>query len=134
MYLMSDTEESIFFMARKGTVKAAIQEGASIVPIFFFGNTKLFTIVGAKNGSNSWLSKLSRQMRASIVLFHGRHYLPVPYRHPLKIVSAEIVEVTQCDNPTDEQIQEVQDRVVASVREAYEKKKPDWESRPLIIK
>jgi diacylglycerol O-acyltransferase 2, plant len=132
MYLLSEDSEGIYLRKRHNTVKAAIQEGADIVPTFFFGNSRIFTVPG-KSGSDSFLSKLSRKMRASIVLFYGRHYLPVPYRTPLRMVVGRIVDVTQKDFPSEEEVNEVMEKVIASVTELYEKKKPDWETRPLVI-
>jgi len=132
MYLMNPETEGIYMRKRQNTVKAAIQEGANIIPTFFFGNTKLFDVVG-KNGSSSWLSSISRKMRASIVLFYGRNYLPVPYRHPIRMISGRVVEVTKKDFPSEEDINKVLDDVIASVRELYEKRKPDWETRPLVV-
>jgi 1-acyl-sn-glycerol-3-phosphate acyltransferase len=131
MYLVSKSEEAIFFKKRRGTVKVAIQEGAHIVPAIFFGNSKIFDVVG--NNANDWLAKLSRKLRASIVFFYGRHYLPVPYRHPIHMAIGEIVEVVQKAEPSEEEIDEVMNRVVKSIQECYEKKKPVWETRPLVI-
>ena len=131
MYLISPEKEEVFLLKRKNTVRTAIQEGAHIVPAFFFGNTRLFNIAGA-SGSDSFLSRFSRKIRASIVLFYGRNYLPVPFRHPIKMAFGEIVEVKQNDNPTDEEIQEVIDRLKKSMEAAYEKR-PEWEKRPLVI-
>jgi 2-acylglycerol O-acyltransferase 2 len=133
MYLIDDknTEtESIYFKNRKGTVKMAIQQGANIIPVFFFGNTKLFHVVG---GANTWLATLSRKLKASIMFFYGRNYLPVPYRHPIRMISGEIVEVKQNDNPTDEEIADVLNRVSQSVQNVYDNKKPAWEKRKLVI-
>jgi len=132
MFLISETEEHIFLRPRKNTVKAAIQEGAHIIPVFFFGNSKLFTIVTGQ-GSDSWLARLSRRLRMSLFFFYGRHYLPVPYRHPLRMVTGDIVRVTKIENPTDEQVAEVHDKVIAAVQKLYDTKKPDWETRPLVI-
>lgn len=131
MYLISPEKEEIFLLKRKNTIKTAIQEGAHIVPAFFFGNTRLFNIAGA-SGSNSFLSQFSRKIRASIVLFYGRHYLPVPFRHPIRASFGEVVEVKQNDNPTDEEIQEVMDRVKKSLEGVYARR-PEWEKRPLVI-
>lgn len=132
MYLMNPDTEGIFLRKRHNTVKAAIQEGADIVPVFFFGNTKIFNIAG-NSGSDSLLSKLSRKLRASIVLFYGRHYLPVPFRHPIRMVTGRVVEVQQKEFPSDEEVEAVMQKVIASVTELYEKKKPEWETRPLVI-
>ena len=133
MYLINDKTENIFFRKRFNTVKAAIQEGANIIPIFCFGNTKIFTALNDKSTSESFLSRISRRLRASIVLFYGRNYLPVPYRHPIKLVTADIVEVTQISEPTAEQVHDIMEKVIAALQRAYEEKKPDWETRPLII-
>jgi 1-acyl-sn-glycerol-3-phosphate acyltransferase len=132
MYLMNKDTEGIFLRKRLNTVKAAIQEGADIVPVFFFGNTRLFNIAGA-SGSDSLLSKLSRKLRASIVLFYGRHFLPVPLRHPIRMVTGRVVHVQQKEFPSDAEVEEVMQRVITSVQELYDTKKPDWETRPLVI-
>lgn len=131
MYLMNSSTEEVFLRKRRNTVKVAIQEGADIVPVFFFGNSRLFNIVGGKS-SNSWLSQLSRRLRMSLIFFYGRHYLPVPFRHPLHMQSGNIVCVKQCDNPSDDQIDEVLNKLTESVQQLYSCK-PDWEDRPLVI-
>jgi diacylglycerol O-acyltransferase 2, plant len=133
MYLMNDKTEEVFLKTRRNTIKAAIQEGAHILPVFFFGNSKIFHIAGG-SGSNSWLARLSRKLRASIVLFYGRNYLPVPLRHPIHIATGDVVNVKQSDNPTAEEIDDVMNRVVSSLEKLYNTQKPDWEDRPLIIK
>jgi hypothetical protein len=132
MYLVSDTSENLYLKKRNNTVKVAIQQGAHIVPTFFFGNSKLLTVDAGK-GSNSWLSRTSRKFRASVLLFHGRHFLPVPYRHPLRMVTGDVVEVKQNDNPSDEEVDAVLQKVIATVKKLYDEKKPDWETRPLVI-
>ena len=51
------------------------------------------------------------------------------------MVTAEIVKVQQNDNPTAEQVAEVQERVIQSITNMYNSpKKPAWETRPLVIK
>jgi len=50
MYKISNEKETIYFKSRKSTVKLAIQLGTDIIPIYFFGNTRLFTVVGQSNG------------------------------------------------------------------------------------
>ncbi len=132
MYVTNTYEETIYLKKRFGTVKLAIQQGANIVPVFFFGNTRLFDVPGG-SGTESLFSKLSRKIRASIIFFYGRQFLTVPYRHPLRMVFGEIVEVTQKDEPTQEEIQETLNKVVASVEKLYKEKRPEWEDRPLII-
>eukprot|EP01034_Spumella_vulgaris_P023350 gene23350-29563_t len=132
MYLVNSETESIYLKKRQNTVKVAIQEGAHIIPAFFFGNTRIFH-VAEKDGTDSLLAKLSRKLRASIVFFYGRQYLPVPFRQPIHMASGDIVEVVQNDNPSVEEIQAVLDRVVLAVDKLYREKRPEWEKRPLVI-
>ena len=127
MYLVNDKTESIFLLKRRNTVKVAIQEGANIVVLFAFGNTRLFNIP-SKDQSHSLLSQISRKMRASIVFFW-----PFPKRHPIRLVTGDIVSVQQCDNPTEAQIDEVLARLIESIEKLYRDKKPAWETRPLVI-
>lgn len=131
MYLIKDDAEQVYLNKRHNTVKAAIQEGANIIPTYFFGNTKIFHRIGGS--SESFVAKISRKLRASIMLFYGRFYLPVPYRHPLLMATGEIVEVVQNDNPSEEYINEVLEKVKASLMKVYNEKKPSWETRPLVI-
>jgi Diacylglycerol acyltransferase len=70
----------------------------------------------------------------SLVVFYGRHFLPVPLRRPLHIATADIVKVAKNAAPTSEDIDDVMDRLVASLKKMYEEKKPVWETRPLVIK
>mmetsp|Transcript_36053 Transcript_36053/g.36740 ORF Transcript_36053/g.36740 Transcript_36053/m.36740 type:complete len:324 (+) Transcript_36053:127-1098(+) len=132
MYGINNDTECVYFKKRQNTIKAAIQEGAHIIPAFFFGNTRLFTVINGQ-GSDSWIARWSRRMRMSLCVFYGRHYLPVPYRHPLKMVTGEVVRVVQRDNPTEEEITGVQQRVIEAVEKLYKLKKPNWETRPLVI-
>jgi diacylglycerol O-acyltransferase 2, plant len=135
MYLVSRTEEAVYLKKRANTIRVAIREGADIVPVFFFGNSSLFDIVGGAGGADgSFLAKMSRKLRASIILFYGRHFLPVPYRKPIRMVSADIVTVRQNDNPTAEEIEEVMQRLVASLEKLWKEKRPTWEKRPLVIR
>lgn len=132
MYLVNSEKEEIFLKKRRNTVKTAIQEGAHIVPVFFFGNTKLFHVAGSRSSSSA-LARFSRYMKASVLFFYGRNYLPVPFRHPIHLVAADIVEVTKNANPSDKEIDDVMDRLVDSLNKMYKEKKPDWEKRPLVI-
>lgn len=140
MFLGTTTKEGIYIKKRHNTVKMAIQEGAHIIPSFFFGSSRAFILVGADaTGKDaSWfaklLSKVSRSLKASIVLFYGRHYLPVPLRVPIKMVTGNIVKVVQSDAPSEAEIQRVLDEVMHEFERVYASDmKPSWETRPLVI-
>jgi diacylglycerol O-acyltransferase 2, plant len=131
MYLTNSEHEVIYLRKRLETIKLAIRHGAHIVPAYFFGNTKIFNVVG--EGKRPFLAKLSRKIRASIIFFYGRQFLTVPYRHPIHLVFGEIIEVKQNDHPTDAEAHELMNRVIAVVEKLYKEKRPDWEDRPLVI-
>jgi hypothetical protein len=135
MYIISEDQESIYLRKRRGTVRLAIENGAHIVPAFFFGNTRLFSILGKnkKDTKPGLLSKISRKLRASILFFYGTFGLPIPYRHPLRMVTGKIIRVTRKENPSDEEIDAVLNEVIQSLEEVFEKKKPVWEKRKLVI-
>lgn len=59
--------------------------------------------------------------------------LPVPFRQPLRMVTGDIVLVKKNDSPSDEEVNEVLDKVIIAVTKLYETKKPEWEKRPLKI-
>lgn len=103
------------------------------MPTFFYGNSSILTAIGGK-GSESFLSKLSRRLRLSVMLFHGRWYLPVPYRHPIRLVTGGVVSIEQKSSPTEEEVLEVLGRVVVAVETLYKESRPDWEHRPLVIR
>ena len=81
-----------------------------------------------------FLSKLSRKFRTSLLLFYGRHYLPVPHRHPIKLVICDVIPVVQSDNPSDEYVLEIQNKVMDVLHKLWNSdKKPEWETRQLVI-
>ena len=141
MFLGTTFNEGIYIKKRFGTVKMAIQEGAHIIPTFFFGNSRLFHVVGGESGDGkhvSYLGKvlqsLSRSLKVSLVIFYGRHFLPVPLRVPLKMVTGNIIKITQKDNPTDQEVQDILSQVIVEYERLYKSdKKPEWESRPLKL-
>ena len=136
MYMGSGATEGIYAKKRFGTVKMCIQEGAHIVPSFFFGNTKAFYLIGGDSDSSLFsrvLQTLSRTLKMSIVIFAGVGGLPVPLRVPLKMTAGRVIKVKQNDSPSNEEVQTVLDQVVAEFERLYKEQKPDWETRPLVI-
>jgi diacylglycerol O-acyltransferase 2, plant len=143
MYLVNPNVEAIYLRKRHNTVRMAIEEGLHIVPEFSFGNSRLYTILGGKektvgeeaslsNLISSFVFRLSRKLRMSLLLFYGC-FGTIPRALPLHLVRGKVIEVEQCDNPTDEQVQKVLDQLIEAVEQLYKDKKPDWEDRPLVI-
>lgn len=141
MYLVSEDEEAIYLRKRHNTVKVALEEGLDIIPTFFFGTSKILKLVGGKNKNNknendseaSFLAKISRKLRVSILFFYGKYFLPIPIQHPIRMVCGPAIEVEQDSNPSPEKVQALLDKLIKAVEELYETKKPEWETRPLVI-
>lgn len=132
MYLVNPKTEGIYLRKRHNTVRAAIEEGANIVPVFFFGNSRILNPRGI-SGSNNILSRISRRIRASIVFFTGRNLLPVPFRHPIHFVIGEAIPVKQKTSPTAQEVEALLEKVIAATEKLYNEKKPEWEDKPLVI-
>jgi hypothetical protein len=49
------------------------------------------------------------------------------------MVTGDIIEVKKNPNPSDEEVNEVLQKLIAGVKKVYEEKKPEWENRPLEI-
>ena len=73
-----DEEYSI---VRKGFLRLALQNGVPVIPIYCFGSTKMF-----RRLHFPVLERLSRWIRASVVIFYGVFGLPIPYRQRLLYV------------------------------------------------
>lgn len=128
MFLDTTDAERIYLRKRAGFVKLAIREGAHIVPVFFFGNTKTLLKL-----NSPILELISRKVKASIIIFYGRWGLPIPFRHPIKMVLGKPIRVQQCETPTDAEVGQKLSEVVDAIAELYKKHRPEWETRPLII-
>lgn len=70
------------------------------------------------------------------ILFWGRYFLPVPYRIPIFGVMDEPIEVTQCDNPTDEEVERIHNLLMDRMVALFDRHKASygWENKRLIIR
>ncbi|XP_030180023.1 2-acylglycerol O-acyltransferase 1 isoform X6 [Lynx canadensis] len=84
---------TLFIRQRKGFVKIALTHGASLVPVFSFGENELFKQVN--NPEGSWLrtvqERLQKIMGFALPLFHARgifqyNFGLMPYRKPIHTV------------------------------------------------
>lgn len=128
---------------RKGFVKVALQKGASLVPVFSFGETDLFGVF-ASSRFRRWQLWLQKQMGFGIPFFFGRALTGgvlhrvfglsrgvMPLRMPVQsIVGTPIHVDAPVPHPTQEQIDELHQRYVDELRKIYEEfKEPFLTSR-----
>lgn len=132
---------------RKGFVKVALQKGASLVPVFSFGETDLFGVF-ASSRFRRWQLWLQKQMGFGIPFFFGRALTGgvlhrvfglsrgvMPLRMPVQsIVGTPIHVDAPVPHPTQEQVDELHQRYVDELRKIYEEfKEPFLTSRAKIM-
>jgi len=131
IFVQSRDAEYIFLRERKGFVRMAIEMGVDIVPVYHLGNTSLFDY-----SKNNFLSKWSRKLQISLVVFWGRFFLPLPYRKPVVMVIGEPITVKKNSNPSADEIDEIHSKVIEALGKLFQDNKhhiPGWESKQLIV-
>ncbi|KAK3095225.1 hypothetical protein FSP39_011832 [Pinctada imbricata] len=118
---------------KKGFIKMALTTGASLVPIFSFGETELFTQVDNPEGSRlrnlqNWLTRYSG---FSPPLFHGRGMFNytfglMPYRRPVYTVVGAPIDVELIEKPSQEQINTLHQQYLMALTELFDKHKTEY--------
>lgn len=83
-------KQRVFVKSRKGFVKLAIEHGASLVPVYAFGETDMYHTSDRFMELRKWLMK---HCRVAIPLFWGRWGSPVPYPVTLTVVVGKPIKV-----------------------------------------
>ncbi|GMS79712.1 hypothetical protein PENTCL1PPCAC_1887 [Pristionchus entomophagus] len=113
---------------RKGFIKAALENGASLVPCFAFGENDVFHQVSNEEGSIvRWVQTLVKNIcGVSPVLFYGGFGPFMPFRTPLNTVLGAPISVTKIQNPTHEQIDQLQTLYIERLTELYGENKEKY--------
>ncbi|XP_051009979.1 2-acylglycerol O-acyltransferase 1-like [Acomys russatus] len=115
---------------RKGFVKIALTHGASLVPVFSFGENDLYKQIN--NPKGSWLRTVQDTMLNltgfTIPLICGRGIFQysfglMPYRKPIYTVVGRPIPVQQTLHPTPEQIEELHRTYLQELRTLFEEHK-----------
>eukprot|EP01055_Gregarina_sp_Pseudo9_P001831 Gregarina_sp_Pseudo_9__1830@NODE_2248_length_1077_cov_67_642582_g2070_i0_p1_GENE_NODE_2248_length_1077_cov_67_642582_g2070_i0NODE_2248_length_1077_cov_67_642582_g2070_i0_p1_ORF_typecomplete_len328_score19_48DAGAT/PF03982_13/1_2e37Acyltransferase/PF01553_21/0_023_NODE_2248_length_1077_cov_67_642582_g2070_i0591042 len=135
LFLSSPEKESIFFEARKGIIRLAIETGADLTVTYLFGNSLVYSLLCSKQ--TAWLS---RQLKLSITLFWGRFGTCIPHYSRLVSVSSHVIEMPDYSaNPgliTPEIVNKEHSRVKAEIQRLYDSYKElhaSYRLRPLHI-
>jgi hypothetical protein len=128
-------DEYIVLRQRLGFIKLAIRTGADLIPCYVFGNTKLLSCWIPPG--RSYVEPLARKLGVAFVLPYGRAGLPIPYRIPVLTIIGKPIPTyhIKCEEPTDDQIQQIQEQVIASLQRIFDKYKVlyGWNDKKLII-
>eukprot|EP00929_Paragymnodinium_shiwhaense_P000721 TRINITY_DN100954_c0_g1_i1.p1 TRINITY_DN100954_c0_g1~~TRINITY_DN100954_c0_g1_i1.p1 ORF type:complete len:447 (+),score=71.42 TRINITY_DN100954_c0_g1_i1:88-1428(+) len=124
---------------RKGFVKIAIQSGASLVPVFSFGENDLYGVYSSKKLMQFQL-KMQKRMGFAVPLFFGRaltggilHRLfgldvgLMPVRVPVHSVVGKPIHTVKTASPTQEQIDEIHLKYMEELKKLHDDWKEDYE-------
>ncbi|PNJ51218.1 MOGAT2 isoform 3 [Pongo abelii] len=112
---------------RKGFVRLALTHGASLVPIFSFGENDVFDQIS--NSSGSWLrciqNRLQKIMSISLPIFRGRGVFQysfglIPYRRPITTVVGKPIEVQKTLHPSEEEVNQLHQRYIRELCNLFE--------------
>lgn len=136
----NNEDETVLLKERVGLIKLAIRTGADLQPAYIFGSTKTLSCWTGEGipGGPSVLKRVSRKLGFGLAIIFGRFGFPIPRREPLLGVIGKAIPTHQikCENPTDKQVEEIQELLIKNMYEVFDRYKHlyGWEEKHLIIK
>ncbi|CAB9511649.1 Diacylglycerol O-acyltransferase 2 [Seminavis robusta] len=133
-------DEVILLKERVGLIKLAIRTGADLQPCYIYGSNDVLSCWTGEGipGANALLSRISRKLGFGVIVIFGRFGLPIPRRVPLLGVCGKAIRTDhmKCENPTKEQIEEVQGLLIKHMEAVFQryKKLYKFDEKHLIIK
>lgn len=137
--MMYSLPGEIYFLIlknRKGFIRAALETGASIVPVFSFGENNLY----ATKTTNpcSWYGKFQVFFKKltsmglpyghGCGLFSQKSKGVFPFRNPIHTVVGEPIHVIKTNNPSQEQVDELHQRYSNDLFQLFETHKVRFEN------
>lgn len=117
IFKTSSHKELVAMKDRKGIARLALRTGTPIVPAYSFGNTTAFSCWYDSFGI---LEFISRKAQASLFLYWGRFGLPIPRRVQVTMAFGRVIEVQKVENPTEEQIDEVHQKIINATKQMFD--------------
>ena len=121
--------ERVYLSNRKGFVKAALQAGAPLVPVYHLGASQLLSFSGVADAS--------RAVRASLGVYWGARGVPLPRRHDIISLVGRPIVVPRVDAPTQEEVDSLPARFCAELVALFDLHKhllgPEWEAKTLKV-
>lgn len=118
---------------RKGFVKIAIQTGASLVPVFSFGEVDIFDQPPNEPGTKirAYQDFVKRWTGIAPALFYGRglsekSFGLIPYRRPITTVIGAPIEVTQNPKPSRDEVDALHQKFVEQLQKLFEDHKDKY--------
>uniref|UniRef100_A0A8D2HTQ5 Acyltransferase n=1 Tax=Urocitellus parryii TaxID=9999 RepID=A0A8D2HTQ5_UROPR len=116
---------SLRIRKQKGFVKVALEHGASLVPVFSFGENELFRQF--PNPRGSWVRRAQEALQSllsvALPLFHGRLGLLMPFRSPIHTVVGAAIPVQRSPRPSRAQVDALHALYVERLTQLFEEHK-----------
>uniref|UniRef100_A0A4W4FYK4 Acyltransferase n=1 Tax=Electrophorus electricus TaxID=8005 RepID=A0A4W4FYK4_ELEEL len=115
---------------KKGFIKLAMEHGASLVPVYSFGENEVFDQVPNPHGT--WLRWIQEHLQSimgiSLPLFHARGVFQysfglVPYRKPIATVVGKPIRVKKNQKPSAEELDAVHQLYMDELAQLFEEHK-----------
>ncbi|KAM3147411.1 hypothetical protein pb186bvf_000662 [Paramecium bursaria] len=120
--MTSQKENRLFLKQRKGFIKYALRYGATVYPLFTFGENSLFQTFDKFMNFRLWLNKI--KMPGTI--FWSR-FLSIPEPHNSVVtVCGQGLKCPKIENPTIEDIEKYHQEYIKLVQQLYEKYSPKY--------
>jgi len=125
-------EEVVKLKERKGIAKLALRTGHPIVPAYSVGNTAAFSAWFDPFGI---LERVSRSVQASLFVYWGRFFLPIPRRANITMLIGQPIVVERVENPTDAQVDAVHQRLLREMAALFDEHKASigWGHRTIVF-
>ncbi|KAG4301035.1 hypothetical protein PCK1_002734 [Pneumocystis canis] len=112
---------------RHGFIKMALKMGADLVPVLAFGENDIYNQIQSGPGSRLYKFQqiFKRITKFTIPIFYGRGLLNydigfIPWRHPIHCVVGRPIPVIKTDSPSEELINEIQNKYIAELQHIWE--------------
>ncbi|XP_028621764.1 2-acylglycerol O-acyltransferase 2-A-like [Grammomys surdaster] len=110
---------------QKGFIKLSLEHGASLVPVFSFGENDLFQQF--PNPPGFWVRRVQEALQTllsvALALFHGRLDLLIPFRVPIHTVVGAPIPVQRSPRPSQEQVDQLHELYVECLTQLFEEHK-----------
>ena len=132
MYVNEPHKEMIKFSGRLGFIRAAVETGTPIRPVYQFGTSQIMKLIP------KCFESFARKFSCATGLMIGRWNLPIPKKVMLMSVVGGVVEVKKMDKNDpqfDAYVNEVQQKVADEIQRVYYKYRGiyGWSERPLEL-